>query len=87
MSDSADLDSYIIYPLIGYFIVQCTIYIRSICIDIIIYIQKAVCFGRSLYSLGRGFLIDQKEESTSTDMPLGTAILSALEMGTYPLLK
>ncbi|KAG8485775.1 hypothetical protein CXB51_019176 [Gossypium anomalum] len=34
--------------------------------DIIIYIQKAVCFGRSLYSLGR--------ESTSTDMPLGMAI-------------
>ncbi|KAF3449787.1 hypothetical protein FNV43_RR05865 [Rhamnella rubrinervis] len=50
-----------------------TIYIRSIRIDIIIYIQKAVCFGRSLYSLGR-VLIDQKEESTSTDMPLGTAI-------------
>ncbi|KVI01590.1 Ribosomal protein L2 [Cynara cardunculus var. scolymus] len=33
---------------------------------ITIYIQKAVCFGRSLYSLGR--------ESTSTDMPLGTTI-------------
>ncbi|MBA0666749.1 hypothetical protein Goklo_003119, partial [Gossypium klotzschianum] len=26
---------------------------ESICIDIIIYVQKAVCFGRSLYSLGR----------------------------------
>lgn len=69
MSHSADLDSYIrpwgtsLYD------------IRSICIDIIIYIQKAVCFVRSLYSLGRGFvLIDQKEESTSTGMPLGTAI-------------
>nr|YP_009382559.1 hypothetical protein AEK19_MT2129 [Utricularia reniformis]ART32280.1 hypothetical protein AEK19_MT2129 [Utricularia reniformis] len=35
--DSADLDSYR-YPVL-----HCTIYRRSICIDIIIYIQKAVC--------------------------------------------
>ncbi|GJR42746.1 RNA polymerase alpha subunit [Tanacetum coccineum] len=33
---------------------------------------KAVCW-KSMYSLGR-VLIDNKEESTSTDMPLGTAI-------------
>ncbi|QHO53355.1 uncharacterized protein DS421_2g47240 [Arachis hypogaea] len=51
MSDSADLDSYIS----THAVLHCVIYIRSICIDIIIYIQKAICFGRSLYSLGRGF--------------------------------
>ncbi|KAF3637432.1 50S ribosomal protein L2, chloroplastic [Capsicum annuum] len=34
---------------------------------------KVVCFGRSLYSLGWGF-DSSKDESTSTDIPLGTTI-------------
>jgi hypothetical protein len=44
MSDSADLDSYISTHVVLHY----TIYKKSICIDIIIYIQKAVCFGIEL---------------------------------------
>jgi large subunit ribosomal protein L2 len=37
-------------------------------------IQKAVCFEKSLYSLGRGSEFVLISESTSTNMPLGTSV-------------
>ncbi|GER47690.1 50S ribosomal protein L2 [Striga asiatica] len=60
MSDSADLDSYG-YPPVWYFIISSSTSRKP-------YALEEAC------TVWEGVFLSQKEESTSTDMPLGTAI-------------
>lgn len=80
MSHSEYSDSYILYPLMWYGTSLCHIeYTKSTIYKMYLY-QYSKSTSRKPYALEEactvweGVLIDQKDESTSTDMPLGTAI-------------
>lgn len=75
MSDSADLDSFPIYPLL--YIHSCGTssydsYKIHLSRDRHIHLESCMLW-KKLVQFGKGFF-ERKEESTSTDMPLGTAI-------------